>query len=147
MARGNSNTEKSSTRRAPKDAGRARGKKPSPFPGDEFHIDYKDVNFLRRFMSDRGKIRARRVTGASTQRQRELAQAIKTARELALLPYSQRTTTERAGRPRNDRGDRGNDRRPQETENENVLDSDIENVTVELADKDTKPERAQEETA
>jgi small subunit ribosomal protein S18 len=58
-------------------------------------IDYKDVNLLRRFMSERGKIRARRVTGNCAQHQRDLAVAIKTARELALLPYTQRTVSER----------------------------------------------------
>src|SRR5579875_2023674 len=58
-------------------------------------VDYKDVNLLRRFMSDRGKIRARRVTGNCAQHQREVQVAIKTARELALLPYSQRTVSER----------------------------------------------------
>jgi small subunit ribosomal protein S18 len=59
-------------------------------------VDYKDVNLLRRFMSDRGTIRARRVTGNCAQHQREVAVAIKTARELALLPFTQRTVTERA---------------------------------------------------
>jgi small subunit ribosomal protein S18 len=58
-------------------------------------VDYKDVNLLRRFMSDRGKIRARRVTGNCAQHQRDVAVAIKTARELALLPYTQRTMSER----------------------------------------------------
>jgi small subunit ribosomal protein S18 len=58
-------------------------------------IDYKDVNLLRRFMSDRGKIRARRVTGNCAQHQRDVAVAIKTAREVALLPYTQRTVSER----------------------------------------------------
>jgi small subunit ribosomal protein S18 len=51
-------------------------------------IDYKDVNVLRKFISDRGKIRARRVTGVSVQQQREIARAVKNAREMALLPYS-----------------------------------------------------------
>jgi len=60
-------------------------------------VDYKDVNLLRRFISDRGKIRARRVSGNCAQHQREVAVAIKTARELALLPYAQRTMTERTG--------------------------------------------------
>jgi len=59
-------------------------------------VDYKDVALLRRFMSERGKIRARRVTGNCAQHQRDVAVAIKTARELALLPYAQRTVTERA---------------------------------------------------
>jgi ribosomal protein S18 len=49
-------------------------------------IDYKDVNLLRRFMSERAKIRARRVTGNSAQQQREVAKAIRVAREMALLP-------------------------------------------------------------
>ncbi len=52
------------------------------------NIDYKDTALLRKFISDRGKIRARRVTGVSVQQQREIAKAVKNAREMALLPYS-----------------------------------------------------------
>ena len=52
------------------------------------NIDYKDTALLRKFISDRGKIRARRVTGVTVQEQRKIAQAIKNAREVALLPYS-----------------------------------------------------------
>jgi small subunit ribosomal protein S18 len=59
------------------------------------YVDYKDVNLLRRFMSDRAKIRARRVTGNDSQQQREVARAIKNAREMALLPYPTRVTTQR----------------------------------------------------
>ena len=75
-------------------------------------VDYKDVPMLRKYMSDRGKIRSRRVTGNCAQHQRALAQAIKTARELVLLPYTQRTVTERpggrgGGRDRGERGERG----------------------------------------
>jgi small subunit ribosomal protein S18 len=51
-------------------------------------VDYKDVALLRKFMSDRGKIRSRRVTGLSPKRQKEVAMAIKNAREMALLPYT-----------------------------------------------------------
>jgi small subunit ribosomal protein S18 len=51
-------------------------------------VDYKDTALLRKFISDRGKIRARRVTGVSVQEQRAIAQAVKNAREMALLPYS-----------------------------------------------------------
>ena len=51
-------------------------------------IDYKDTATLRKFISDRGKIRARRVTGVSVQEQRKIAKAVKNAREMALLPYS-----------------------------------------------------------
>ncbi|MBK3578820.1 30S ribosomal protein S18 [Streptomyces sp. MBT65] len=54
------------------------------------YIDYKDTDLLRKFVSDRGKIRSRRVTGVSAQQQRQLAIAIKNAREMALLPYSTR---------------------------------------------------------
>ena len=52
------------------------------------NIDYKDAALLRKFISDRGKIRARRVTGNCTQHQRDIAMAIKNSREMALLPYS-----------------------------------------------------------
>ena len=55
---------------------------------DVTEIDYKDVALLRKFISDRGKIRARRVTGVSVQEQRAIARAVKNAREMALLPYS-----------------------------------------------------------
>jgi small subunit ribosomal protein S18 len=51
------------------------------------YVDYKDVALLRKYMSDRAKIRARRVSGNCTQHQREVARAIKNAREMALLPY------------------------------------------------------------
>ncbi len=70
-------------------------------------IDYKDVNLLRRFMSERAKIRARRVTGNSAQQQRAVARAIRIAREMALLPYSVRQVTQRSRGGRRDRGDRG----------------------------------------
>jgi small subunit ribosomal protein S18 len=50
-------------------------------------VDWKDVALLRKFVSDRGKIRSRRVTGLTPQEQREVATAIKNAREMALLPY------------------------------------------------------------
>ena len=56
------------------------------------YIDYKDTALLRKFISDRGKIRARRVTGVSSQQQRQIARAVKNAREMALLAY---TTTGR----------------------------------------------------
>lgn len=50
-------------------------------------VDYKDTHTLRVFISERGKIRSRRVTGLTVQQQRQVATAIKTAREMALLPY------------------------------------------------------------
>ncbi len=51
-------------------------------------VDWKDVTLLRTFISDRGKIRARRVTGVTSQQQRQIARAVKNAREMALLPYT-----------------------------------------------------------
>lgn len=72
------------------------------------YVDYKDVNLLKRFMSDRAKIRARRVTGNNAQQQADVAMAIKNAREMALLPYTNRITQQRGGgRDRGERGDRG----------------------------------------
>ncbi len=130
-----------STKRAPKDSGRSKSKKVCQFCKDKTAwIDYKDVNLLRRFMSDRGKIRARRVSGNCSQHQRDIAVAIKCSRELALLPYSQRTTTERGGRggSRPDRGDRparGGDESADETENistyEDVEDEDVNDTSEE----------------
>lgn len=80
-------------------------------------IDYKDVNLLRRFMSERAKIRARRVTGNSQQQQVAVAKAIRVAREMALLPYSVRQVTQRSkGRRDRDRGDR--DDRPMRAEDD-----------------------------
>ena len=51
-------------------------------------IDYKDVATLRKFVTERGKIRARRITGATVQDQRKISKAIKNAREMAIMPYS-----------------------------------------------------------
>ena len=59
-------------------------------------VDYKDLGVLKRFVSDRGKIRPSRISGNCAQHQRDVQMAVKTARELALLPYSQRTLSERA---------------------------------------------------
>jgi small subunit ribosomal protein S18 len=92
-----------------KDAGRKFKKKISVLNSENIdYVDWKDVNLLRRFISDRAKVRARRVTGNDVQQQREIARAIKNAREMALIPYANRVTTQRGGR----RGDRdGDDRR------------------------------------
>ncbi|MEV5019005.1 30S ribosomal protein S18 [Streptomyces sp. NPDC053780] len=67
------------------------GKRPNPLDqAGVTYIDYKDTDLLRRFVSDRGKIRSRRVTRVTSQQQRRLARAIKNAREMALLPYAPR---------------------------------------------------------
>ena len=94
-------------------------------------IDYKDVNLLRRFMSERAKIRARRVTGNSTQQQRQVAKAIRLAREMALLPYSVRQVTQRKGGGRRDRGDRGELRDENTARAPEPVESDYVRVDVE----------------
>ena len=64
-------------------------KKPCSFCRDKVtYIDYKDVATLRKYITDRGKIRSRRITGACTQHQRAVAAAVKNSREMALLPYT-----------------------------------------------------------
>jgi small subunit ribosomal protein S18 len=74
------------------------------------YVDWKDVNLLRRFMSDRAKIRARRVSGNNAQQQAEIAKAIKNAREMALLPYASRVTQTRGPKRDGDRRGRERDR-------------------------------------
>jgi small subunit ribosomal protein S18 len=75
-------------RRSPRAERRPSKSKPCVFCKENIsYVDYKDYNMLRRFTSDRGKIRARRVTGLCPQHQREAAIAIKRAREMAFLPY------------------------------------------------------------
>ena len=70
-------------------AGAPRRKKQNPLLARGVdYVDWRDVSLLRTFLSDRGKIRARRVTGLTGQQQRQVAVAIKNAREMALLPYS-----------------------------------------------------------
>src|SRR6185312_11192597 len=104
-------------------------------------IDYKDVNLLRRFMSERAKIRARRVTGNSTQQQRQVAKAIRLAREMALLPYSVRQVTQRKG-GRRDRGDRGELRdesapRPPAPSETDYVETDVIEATADGAEVET----------
>jgi ribosomal protein S18 len=97
-------------KRAPKiDVRRGVKKKPCSFCQHGVdRVDYKDLAQLRKYISDRGKIRGRKVSGNCQQHQRDVSDAIKTARELALLPYTQRTVTERrGGRGREGRDDRG----------------------------------------
>ena len=91
---------------------RGRKKKVSVLSSEKIeYVDWKDANLLRRFVSDRSKIRARRVNGNSTQQQKLVADAVKVAREMALIPYATRVTTQRNNRGRDgergDRGDRG----------------------------------------
>ena len=72
-------------------------------------VDYKDVASLRKFISEKGKIRSRRITGACRRHQSQIARAVKRAREIALLPYVNEGAVESSG-GRRDRGDRDRDR-------------------------------------
>lgn len=96
----------------PKDSAKPRKKKVSILTQDHVeYVDWKDVNLLRKFMSERAKIRSRRVTGNDAQQQKEIARAIKNAREMALLPYTNRITTQKGGKGRGrDRDDRADER-------------------------------------
>ena len=105
------------------------------------YVDYKDVNLLRRFQSDRAKIRARRVTGNDSQQQAEIATAVKNAREMALLPYTSRVTQQRgAGRGRD--GDRRGPRRD-DREDEYTEDVDETTESAEATDEVTEDEEVE----
>jgi small subunit ribosomal protein S18 len=94
-------------RRDRKGAATSGRRKPCPYCREKIEqVDYKDISSLRRFISDRGKIRSRRITGACRRHQSQIARAIKRARELALLPY----VAEGSGSDRSERGPRGSDR-------------------------------------
>ncbi len=99
------NNNKKSKPRGPKDGANPKKfkKKTSILLTDKVeYIDYKDVNLLTRFVSDRSKIRNRRVTGNTVQQQREIANAIKNSREMALIPYTKRVAQTRTSRPPRD---------------------------------------------
>lgn len=123
-------------KRAPKiDPRRGLKKKPCSFCQHGVGtVDYKDVNQLRKYISDRGKIRGRNVSGNCQQHQRDVTDAIKTARELALLPYTTRTVTERRGGRggRDDRGPRG-PRRDEGAGRDEVAEDVVEDVMLEDA--------------
>ena len=94
-------------RSKPRDAGRRGKKKISALViGKVDYVDYKDAELLRKFVSERAKLKARRVTGNSEQQQREVARAVKNAREMALIPYTNRVTTQRRERRNDERGPR-----------------------------------------
>lgn len=102
-------TRKPARRRDKKGGPGSGRRKPCPYCKDKIEqVDYKDIGTLRRFISERGKIRSRRISGACRRHQNQIATAVKRARELALLPY---VTEAREERP--ERGGRG-DRRDRE---------------------------------
>ena len=104
------------TRRRDRKGGPGSGRRKScPYCRDKVEfVDYKDIATLRKFISERGKIRSRRITGACRRHQSQIAAAVKRARELALLPYAAEPAREDGPRGRGDRdrdrGDRDRDR-------------------------------------
>ena len=97
-------TSKKNKARSARETNRKFKKKANPLKIEKVeYIDYKDVNLLQKFMSDRSKIRGQKLAGVSVQEQRDIANAIKNAREMALLPYTKRTVSTRAPRSGADR--------------------------------------------
>jgi small subunit ribosomal protein S18 len=103
-------TRKPARRRDKKGGPGSGRRKPCPYCKDKIEqVDWKDVGTLRRFISERGKIRSRRISGACRRHQSQIATAVKRARELALLPYvseAREERPERGGRDRRDREER-----------------------------------------
>ena len=117
--------KKKQPRMSAKDLRKPRKKKVSPIVKDKIeYVDYKDVNLLRAFISDRAKIRGQRVSGNNRQQQRDVAKAIKLARELALIPYHQRVVSQRKGDRRRGRPDRDDSR------SENMSDEDMDDSVM-----------------
>jgi small subunit ribosomal protein S18 len=137
-------SSKRSTRTTKDTSRRSTKKKVCAFCADRSEwIDYKDVNLLRRFMSDRGKIKARRVSGNCVQHQRDIATAIKTARELALLPYTVRSISDRTSsrRPSGRRRDEAEVGAPVEA----VESEEFEEDETEISDELEEAEAGEEE--
>ena len=103
------------------------------------YVDYKDVDLLSRFMSDRAKIKNRRVAGNDLQQQRLVANAVKVAREMALLPYAKRVASTRTGGRRGERDDRRSDRRDEDSDDSN-LDTSVEGADENTENNDTVDE-------
>jgi small subunit ribosomal protein S18 len=136
-------TSKKNRARAPKEVNKKFKKKTSILVTDKVdYVDYQDVNLLARFVSDRSKIRNRRVTGNTVQQQRDIANAIKNAREMALLPYTKRVSQTRAGRPPRDRDEDGGGRRDSYKSNAAPVDAEAtvadEGVDVETAGEEVE---------
>jgi small subunit ribosomal protein S18 len=107
MAKQRKQAQRSRTRRDRKGGPGSGRRKPCPYCRDKIdQVDYRDIPSLRRFISERGKIRSRRIPGACRRHQAQIARAVKRARELALLPY----VSESRERDDDARGGRGRDR-------------------------------------
>jgi ribosomal protein S18 len=134
-------TSKSNKLRAKKALLRKPKKRPNMIVTEKVgFVDYKDVNLLQRYMSDRSKLRARRMNGNSVQLQRDVATAVKNAREMALLPYTKRVSATRAPRERGEYGsdDKGRDRGPRRPRRDEGVESAVveisENISAEVTE-------------
>ena len=150
--------KKQQPRAKAKDTRKPRKKKVSPIVKDSIeYVDYKDVNLLKAFLSDRAKIRGSRVSGNNRKQQRQAAGAIKVAREMALLPYHMRVVTQRKGDKRGGGGGRGRDREDRDRgfepeANDSVFDDDknerksddVTSDAVEVVTEETTQEEATE---
>ena len=117
-------------------------KKTSPLLIDKVeYVDYKNVDLLNRFLSDRAKIRGMRVSGNDRQQQLEIANAIKIARELALLPYAKRVSSAGRSRPSRD-----GDRERRGTREERGATPQVEGAAVELDEQAGADEAITEES-
>jgi small subunit ribosomal protein S18 len=140
-------TSKKNKERAAKAAMRKYKKRPNTLNAEKVdYIDYKDVTLLQRFMSDRSKLKARRMNGNSVQQQRDVALAVKNAREMALLPYTKRVASARA--PRRGEEDGSMSDRPRRDRSEaSLVDTYADVINAEVSATDVVEETPTEAPA
>jgi len=140
-------TSKKNKERAAKAAMRKYKKRPNTLKAEKVdYIDYKDVTLLQRFMSDRSKLKARRMNGNSVQQQRDVALAVKNAREMALLPYTKRVASARA--PRRGEEDGSMSDRPRRDRSEaSLVDTYADVINAEVSGTDVVEETPAEAPA
>ena len=140
-------TSKKNKERAAKAAMRKYKKRPNTLNAEKVdYIDYKDITLLQRFMSDRSKLKARRMNGNSVQQQRDVALAVKNAREMALLPYTKRVASARA--PRRGEEDGSMSDRPRRDRSEaSLVDTYADVINAEVSATDVVEETPAEAPA
>ncbi len=140
-------TSKKNKERAAKAAMRKYKKRPNTLNAEKVdYIDYKDVTLLQRFMSDRSKLKARRMNGNSVQQQRDVALAVKNAREMALLPYTKRVASARAPRRGEEDGSMS-DRPRRERSEASLVDTYADVINAEVSATDVVEETPAEAPA
>ena len=140
-------TSKKNKERAAKAAMRKYKKRPNTLNAEKVdYIDYKDVTLLQRFMSDRSKLKARRMNGNSVQQQRDVALAVKNAREMALLPYTKRVASARAPRRGEEDGSMS-DRTRRDRSEASLVDTYADVINAEVSGTDVVEETPAEAPA